>query len=155
MVKCLQRWLELPLSFSTRSRRCFTLQPSQIRGRGLWHDNEVQGGGNGVCFWVISAQPVSLCVHALCEMTDVSDHNLCPTTLWTPVFPGKILKDSPVQCGPDLLNPTGLPLPLLGFSVCVPHTHFLTHAHIYRHNPHPAGPQKRKGEKWLLSFFLF
>ena len=40
-------------------------------------------------------------------MTDVSDHNLCPRTLWTPVFPRKILLDPRVQCNADLLDPKG------------------------------------------------
>lgn len=38
-------------------------------------------------------------------MSDVADPNLRPRMLWTPVFPRRILSDSPGQRRPDLLGP--------------------------------------------------
>lgn len=111
-------------------------------------------GGNGVCLWVIWA----LCAHVSCEMTEASDGNLCPAVSRTPVFPGELLQDSPAQRSPDLWNPDGLPLPLRRLFLCpcrilslsfsafffLPVSLLDTHAHIYRHNPHPAGPGARR-----------
>lgn len=101
---------------------------------------------------------VCVCLCVLYEMTDVPDYNLCPTKLWTPVYPHKILQDNTVQHRPDLLDPKGSlsPSVLLLQSVLYFLHHPLTHSqiHTYRTNHHPKGPE-RKREKWFLSFFSF
>lgn len=116
--------------------------------------------------WVLSLgnfshARVSVCVCVLCEMTDVSDHNLCPRMLWTPVFPRKILQDPPVQCRPDLLDPKGS-LSLSGaFSVCLVLSLFLscscslTHKLTHTHNAHPEGPRKEKERNGSCHFSSF
>lgn len=92
----------------------------------------------------------------LWEMTDVSDHNLCPRMLWTPVFPRKILQDSPVQCRPDLLDPKGSPS-LAILCVCVSHTLplSLSLTHTHPDNPHPAGPQRERERNGSCHFSSF
>lgn len=99
---------------------------------------------------------VCMCVCVLYKMSDVSDPNLCPRMLWTPVFPRKILQDSPVQCRPDLLDPKGFLL----LAFCLSHilllSPSLTHTHIYRHTDnHHDRPQREKERNGSCHFSSF
>lgn len=155
MVSCLQKWPALPISPFIRSQQYFTLKRNQIWSRGLWHGNEVQEEEMDFVCGQFQPGLCPLCVHMLCEMTDVSGHNLCPRMLWTPVFPRKILPDSPVQCRPDLLDPKGS-LSRAFPCVCLPKSSSLSLSDTHSsRQPSSCRATERKGEKWLLSFFLF
>lgn len=62
----------------------------------------------GLSLFLVSAMPVYVCVYlcgcecVLLEMTDVSDHNLRPRMLWTPVFPRGVFQDPSAQRWSDL-----------------------------------------------------
>lgn len=88
-------------------------------------------------------------------MTDVADHNLCPRMLWTPVFPHKILQDSPVQCRPDLLDPKGslsLAFLCVSYSPSVSLSPSDTHSHTHR-QPSSWWAIERKGREMASVIF--
>lgn len=89
----------------------------------------------------------------------MSDHNLCPRMLWTPVFPRKILQDPPAQCRPDLLDPKGSLSLSPAFSVCLILSFFFSLFHSLTHTHTPTtlilkGQREKKREMAPVIFPL-